>query len=196
MSNTHWLIILPGDSVSRHSMTFSCGDFVVLIDWHNQREIAAAVLISDGSMPTTLTKTMQEFLLPYSTSAWKTQVPKSWQPSDMLCLQQLLLCVLDHWSAIRCQADATNTSNWRMLLEPSVSVGIIHPGDLQLNLPPSLRSSSTRTRFAFEPALYCNSTLHFASETRILNYNIVQMIGGNLRFSGIRMELHNIIRMS
>lgn len=45
-----------------HSSTFSCGAFDLLINWHNQREVAAAVLIPDlgrvydESKPTKLTQ--------------------------------------------------------------------------------------------------------------------------------------------
>lgn len=47
LSNTHWLVILPGNSVPRHSASLSCGFFAPLIDRRNQHEAAAAVLITD-----------------------------------------------------------------------------------------------------------------------------------------------------
>lgn len=42
-----WSILLHCNSVPRYSPTFSCDIFAQIIDWRNQWEVTASVLISD-----------------------------------------------------------------------------------------------------------------------------------------------------
>lgn len=54
-------ILPPANFVHRYSLIFSCGDFAQIIDWHNQYDVTATVLVFDqdigydDSIPTTLT---------------------------------------------------------------------------------------------------------------------------------------------
>lgn len=47
MANTHWVILLLADLVSRHSLAFPCGAFAQLIEWSDQCDFTEAAFISD-----------------------------------------------------------------------------------------------------------------------------------------------------
>lgn len=47
MISTHWLVVPPANSVPRYSLAFPCVAFDPPIDWHNGREVTAAVFISE-----------------------------------------------------------------------------------------------------------------------------------------------------
>lgn len=59
------MISLPASLVPRHTLTFSCGVFALLIDWHDQRKVVAAVLVFDSgrgyakSVPTAFTEVLR-----------------------------------------------------------------------------------------------------------------------------------------